>query len=247
MALIQGFIEGSIVWDRGTNDYVMLPFQDRTEEANFNYTGELIFSETFGGSNGIKAASAACLSNTEAMFTLNTTNLSWSMLQASVGFRDQARSLPIPVTESFVLTDLDGGGTNSELTLNATPSTGEPIVVADLEGTQYTVAAVGSTLTFSSDFTGTKVTVNYKRDPSTTPERSIEIGSGERVKESGVYGRFVGCGDTYLVIANRAVVVPQLDFGVDGSNPASAGLELKCLRDINGTLATIVQLPEGGI
>lgn len=230
--LINGFIEGSIRFTSG-GQIKLLPFGDKITEATFSYTGELVFAETFGN-GGIKSKSAACLRSQEAMFTLSTDDITWAMMQASTGTLDSARSADVPVTESLIVAD-------NEITLSETPISGS-VKLSNEAGDQLTFTISGSVITTSGQADGAKVIANYLR--AAASERQIEIGSAGRVKESSVYGRFIGCEGTYLVMASRAVVVPKVDFTV-GSSPAKVGLDLQCLKDNNGVLATIIKLPEG--
>lgn len=231
MGLITGFIEGTVTYDLdGTIQ--LLPFQDTIEEASFSYEGEILYSETFSN-RGIKGASAACFHKEAAMFELSTSNINWAFLQASTAQRDEARVAPVPVTETLVL---DTGTVDLEFA----PATGTAVIVANSEGTQFTSSVTGQTVTVTGGTDGERVTVSYSRDAG-ADERSIELGKNEKIRENAIYGRFFGCPDELLIVANRTVITPKLDLGV-GDDAATAGMELKCLRDDNGVFASIIRI-----
>lgn len=235
MGLLTGFIEGAVAYDDGGN-VTLLPFGDTIEEAEFSYEGELLFSETFS-KKGIKGASAACFFKESASFMLKTTNITWSFLQASMAQRDELRASAIPVVESVVLT----GTATFTATLEDAPVVGTQIQVADLEGNPFTATFTGSTVTVTGAgvAAGKRVVVRYQR--ATAGERSIEIGKAAKIKENSVYGRFYGCPDEYVIVANRTVIKPSLKANV-GSKPAEASMELTCLRDDLGVFASIIQI-----
>lgn len=231
MVLFYGFIEGSVVYtDAGEQKLLALP---RITEATFNYTGELSTSETFSLINGVKSPSSAALVMNNATFTLSTSDLSWSMMQASLGIKDQARTANIPVSYTRPVT-----GTTITI---PTAAVGDVIAVDTESGEVLEVSGVtGTTVTLAVAQTGNQVTVRYMR--ATSSERSLEIGTGARLGETGVYGRFVSETERYLVVANRTVIQPSLELGV-GGNLATATTTLQCLTDANGVLASIIQLP----
>jgi hypothetical protein len=235
MGLLTGFIEGSVTYD-DSGTLTLLPFQDTIEEATFEYNGELIFSETFSN-RGIKGASAACFHKEEAKFLFNTTNINWAFLQTAMAQRDEARTAPVPVSQTLVAV---ANMAAVQVTLDFTPTTGTPITVANGDGVQFTGTATGAVVTIAGGTAGDSYTVAYFRDAG-TDERSIEIGKNEKIRENAIYGRFYGCPDELLIVARRAVIQPSVSMGV-GDNAAEAGLEAMCLRDEFGVFASIIRI-----
>jgi hypothetical protein len=170
-----------------------------------------------------------------AQFVFNSKNIAWAFLQAATGYLDQASTDPLHATYSTVLATVSGTAPNevSTVTLPTAPASGTTLLVSDIDGTQYDVTVSGSTVTFDDDYTGQKVTIHYfKTVPANT--REINFGSGTRLGEIGVYGRFKGCPGTLYVSAKRGVIESNVNFQI-GSEPATAELTIKVLRDEDGT------------
>jgi hypothetical protein len=237
MGLFTGFIEGTVTYDdNGT--LTLLPFQDTIAEAAFRYNGEVQMAETFSNA-GVRGASAACFHREECFFDMSSENISWAFLQAVLAQRDEARTAPVPVTETLVAVT---GTTNPEVTLSFTPATGTSITASDSDGVQFTATNPSGAIIDlgATAVVGDTYSVAYFRDAGAS-ERSIEVGknTGE-IEEVSVYGRFKGCPDDLLIIANRAVIVPELTLGV-GDNPAEASVSMPILRDSLGVFASIIR------
>lgn len=251
LGLLKGFIQGT-VWSGSGSTRIMLPFQDTVISAGFTYTGELVMTETFSD-QGILGASGACLQKEECGFTMETTDLSWSFLQAATLSSAATRTKPVLVTETFTATTTSGTEPNivSTLTLTHTPVTTEAAVTeaglptvgvsaANIDGGQLVATLSGSTVTLDDDYTGDRITVQYLR-AALTNEEVIYLGSGARTQEVGVYGTFFGCPGSLLIVAPKCAVKPNLNMGVSSGNTASAQLELMALRQ-NGYFAEITRL-----
>lgn len=238
MGMITGFLEGLVTYNNGTPK--ILPFQDKIEEVQFQFTSETLFVETFSAS-GVKGSSEACPYREEAMFMLSSKSLAWSFLQAASGYLAQDSTLPIRKSYSAVLRTTTGTPVVSTLTLPEVPRVGGTIQVSDLEGEDYTVTVAGATVTFATNLTGRKVTVSYEVLPE-VGQQEIALGSGERLPEVGVYGTFFGCPDSYLIVANRGIIETNLDMSV-GSDAATAAMTIRLLRDNEGNFARIIRKP----
>jgi len=238
MGLITGFIEGLIKYDAAGVSKA-LPFQDKIEGANFKYMSESLLVETFG-QDGMKGASEACPYRHECSIEFNSKNLAWSFLQAATNTIARASTVPSQITYSQVLTaDTITAGT-STLTVDWTPVAGTDIIVSDINGIQYDVTLDSGSLEIEGVTAGLKVTITYTEAPSGS-NNEIALGSGAKLGEIGVYGRFNGCPDTLLVQVNRAIIDANLEFAV-GTDAASATLVAKALRDPAGNFATIKRL-----
>lgn len=168
---------------------------------------------------------------------LMSKDLAWGFLQAATNTIANDAVNRKPVTESAVLSDID---TVSIYTLSATPAVGTTVYVSDLNGIQYAVTVTGTNVEFDDDYTGTKVTFHYEVAASGT-NNEIQLGAGSKLGEIGLYGRFFGCPDSFLIRINRAIIDPNLEMKVD-SSPAQASLMAKALRDPNGNFAVITRL-----
>ena len=248
LGILKGFVNGTI-WSGKGASRIMLPFQDTVISAEFNYSGDLVMTETFS-EQGILGASAACLQKEACGFTLSSDDLSWSMLQAATLSDSVNRTEPVMVTETVVLSQLD---TNSTHTLEYTPVVTAPeleaaglpsvgVSVAGIDGEQYTPTIAGSIVTLDDDYTGESVTFQYLRAPL-TGEETIYLGQGNRRQNVGVYGKFFGCPGSLLIVAPNCAVNPNLSMGVSDGNIASVGLELMALRT-NGYFAEITRLKD---
>lgn len=238
--LITGFIEGLIKYD-DVGTIKVLPFQDKIEGFGINYVTEAQFVETFSA-NGIKGASAACPFREELTVSMNSSNLAWSFLQAAFQTIANDASEPYTMSESVVLSETDG--TDSTMSLSYTPSTDPTVdgpIAATAEGEQLPITVAGTTVTFTGDLTGQKVTVTYSVDPSGT-NNEIQIGGGQKILNVGIYGQFFGCPDSWLVAIPQAQLTANVNLEV-GDNPASASLEARALRDAKGNFAYLQRKP----
>jgi len=234
--LLTGFIEGIITYNDGVAK--ALPFQDKIEGATFKYMGESLEVETFSAL-GIKGRSQACPFREECSMELMSKDLAWSFLQAATNTIANDATQRQPVTFSAVLSTVNATP-ESTYTLPSTPAVGTAVYVTDLEGTQYDVTVTGTGVVFDADYTDTKVTFHYEIAPTGT-NNEIQLGAGSKLGEIGLFGRFFGCPDSLLVRINRAIIDPNLEMGVE-SDPASASLVAKALRDPNGNFAVITRL-----
>jgi hypothetical protein len=233
MGLYTGFVQGGVTFDdAGTAK--LLPFEDTIAEAELSITGDLLFAETFGF-DGIVGKSAACFHKREVGLKFMSNDISWAFLQAALAQVATTRTAPININETHVV---GAGGT---VTLDHTPSVGQPIIVADIEGKHYANTAVAAVVTITSaPPVGSRVTVSYsKAAPGTATE--LAIGTGKIIKEMSLYGRFYGCPDELLVIVPRVVVKPNVTLGVKSGSSASAALEAMALRDVAGNFAYILR------
>ena len=234
--LITGFIEGIITYNDGVAK--ALPFQDKIEGATFKYMGESLEVETFSAL-GIKGRSQACPFREECSMELMSKDLAWSFLQAATNTLANDATQNKIETFSAVLSTVNATP-ESTYTLPSTPAVGTTIYVTDLEGTQYDVTVTGTAVVFDADYTDTKVTFHYEVAPTGT-NNEIQLGAGSKLGEIGLFGRFFGCPDSLLVRINRAIIDPNLEMGVE-SDPATASLVAKALRDPNGNFAVITRL-----
>lgn len=244
MGIVTGFIEGIITYNDG--EAKALPFQDKIEGVTFNYSTESLLVETFG-SDGMKGASEACPYRHECSFEFTSKNLAWSFLQAATNTLARDAELVSNETYSYVLTADDITASVATLDVTWTPAAGTDVVVSDILGTQYpTTFTAGSPNTLeigdvsTPAVAGTKVTINYKEAASGT-NNEIALGSGTKLGEIGVYGRFFGCPDSYLIQSNRGIIDANLSFGVE-TDAATAALTVTCLRDPNENFAVIKRL-----
>lgn len=233
--IVTGFIEG-LIKTNGT-EVIVLPFADKIGGATFRYTSENLMVETFS-SQGIKGASGSCPFREECSIELTSENLAWAFLQAATNTLAEDSDQVLPQSVSVVLTDLDV--TVSEYTLaGVVASVAGDIYAADEDGIQYDVSAavVGpdTVFTFDADLTGQKVTIFYTVAASGT-NNLIKLGSGTKLGEIGVYGRFFGCPENYQVTIPRGIIQSNLEMTV-GDNPGSASLTVMALRNNLGDYA----------
>jgi hypothetical protein len=249
IGLLKGFAQGA-VWEGQGGSRILLPFQDTVISATMAYTGELAMTETFSD-QGILGASQACLQKEAVEFTLESSDLSWSMLLAATLSSSVARTAPVMVSETFTASDVDDDNTVHLLSavpvvtapeLVAAGLPGSGVSVADINGSQIVGTLTGSTLTLDDDYTGSAITVHYLRAPL-DGEETIYLGSGDRREQVGFYGKFFGCPGSLLVVAPRCAVQPNLSAGVSDGSTASLGLSLKALRT-NGYFAEITRLKD---
>lgn len=232
MGLYTGFVQGGVTFDdAGTAK--LLPFEDTIAEAELSVTGDLLFAETFGF-DGIVGKSAACFHKREVGLKFMSNDISWSFLQAALAQVATARTAPININETHVVS------ATGTVTLDHTPVVGQPVIAADIEGKPYANTTTGSTVTLTSaPPAGSRVTVSYSRAASSASE--LAIGTGKIIKEMSLYGRFYGCPDELLVIVPRVVVKPNVTLGVKSGSSASAALEAMALRDVAGNFAYILR------
>jgi len=241
--IVTGFIEG-LVKTTGT-EVIMLPFGDKVGGATFRYTTENQMVETFS-QQGIKGISGSCPFREGCSIELTSENLAWAFLQAatntlaedSAALRDRSISVVLsttdagpPVVSTYVLTGV------------AVSTTGD-IYAADEDGVQYdvtaTVAAGDTTFEFDANLTGRKVTIFYQL-PAAGDNNVIALGSGQKLGEIGVYGRFFGCPENYQITIPRGIIQANLEMGV-GENPGSAALTVMAIRNNNGDFALIERI-----
>lgn len=235
MGLYTGFIEGVATYTK-SGDVKLLPFEDKIAEAELMINGDLLFAETIGF-DGIYGKSAACFHKREVSFKFMSQDISWSFLQLAMSQASTARTAPVPVGKTLQV------GASGAVTLPSAPVSGQPIAVADIEGVDMVFTVTGSTVTITGPTVpaqGSRVTVSYF-EAAPTNAKEIAVGTGEIIKEVSLYGRFYGCPDSLLVIANRVVVKPTVTLGVKSGSAASAGLEAMALRDTLGNFAYIVK------
>lgn len=244
LGIIKGFVQGT-VWSGKGNSRLMLPFQDTILEAEFSYTGENVMTETFSD-GGVLGASAACLQKEACSVTLATEDISWAMLKAATLSESVTRATPVLVTETLTMT-----GTTATLSYPAVteatdvtaaglPTSG--VSVADVDGAQLASTVTGATLTVTAAEAGDRLTVQYLREPL-AGEETIFLGAGNRIQQVGVYGKFFGCPGSLLVVVPRAVISPNLTFGVSSGSVAKATLELQALRT-DGYFAEVTRLKD---
>jgi hypothetical protein len=236
--IVTGFIEG-LIKTNGT-EVIVLPFADKIGGATFRYASENLMVETFS-QQGIKGASGSCPFREECSMELTSENLAWSFLQAATNTlaedSDQLRSRSI----SVVLTDTDDGPPEvSEYVLDDVEvSLLGDVYAADEDGIQYDVEVAvsggDSTFTFDADLTGKKVTIYYQLAASGT-NNLIKFGSGQKLGEVGVYGRFFGCPENYQVVIPRGIIQSNLEMSA-GDGPGSAALTVMALRNNVGDYA----------
>lgn len=250
VGLLRGIAAASILYPTATSQ-ILLPFNDSITEATAEFTGELVSAQTFS-EQGVLGISSACLASEGLTFSLNSQDVTWSMLQSY--FLTQASTLGIPlVTEEVVtLSDVDATPV-STYTLQGTPVTVAAdleannlpvsgVVAADEDGTQYAITVTGSNVEFDDDYTGTKVTFRYLVAASS--QQVIQVGKGERLSVGGFVGKFITCGEEILIVAPKVAVLPSGGFTVDGNTPASVGVQLTAIRT-DGRFADVIRLNSG--
>jgi hypothetical protein len=235
-----GFIEGLIKQTGGSE--IVLPFSDKVGTANFNYSSENVIVETFS-SQGIKGASGSCPLREACSIELSSENLAWSFLQAAFNTLAVVGTRVAEQSTSVVLTEVEGTAPNqtSTYTLPFEVSAEVPVVVSDEDGVQYdvtvTVGTGTTSIDFDDDFTNEKVTIFYGLAAGTpTIPDTINLGSGSKLGEIGVYGRFSGCPDNILVAIPRGIIQSNVTMGA-GEGAASAAMTITALRDSFGNFA----------
>lgn len=246
--LITGFIEGLVSYEQD-GSLKALPFQDKIENATFTYTTENLMSETFSA-KGMKGASQSCPYREECSMQLSSTNLAWSFLQAATNTLARDAEINSRHTYSHVVATSEVSAGTATIEVDWTPATNTEILVADETGQYYTVThddgTSPATLTVdhpdsNTDVTaGQKLTISYVKTASGT-NNEIALGSGDKLGEVGLYGRFFGCPNTLLIMIPRAIIQSNLEFAV-GDDAANASLTATALRDKNGNFALIQQL-----
>ena len=238
--LTTGIIEGQFRYDNG-GTLELLPFQDAIENATLSYNTTQLLVETFSA-NGIKGASAACPFSESLTISMGSSNLLWSFLQAALGTRGNDATEPELKSVSPVLSVTTGSPEVSTYDLGEAPlaDPARPLLAADAEGNQLPVTVSGTTVTFESDLTGQKITISYFVAASGT-NNEIQLGAGDKILETGIYCRFFGCPDTYVVAVPRAVISSNVAFTI-GDSPASATFEANALRDPKGNFAYILKV-----
>jgi hypothetical protein len=245
MGIISGFIEGIIVYGGGATPKA-LPFQDKIEGAKFSYTSESLFVETFGP-DGMKGASESCPYRHECMVEFRSKNLAWSFLQAATNTLARDATLPTRETYSVVLNAADITSDVATLEVDWTPMPDTDVVVADVNGVQYPASYASgtpNTLEIGDASTpavaGLKVTITYWQAAAGT-NNEIAIGTGTKLGEIGIYGRFFGCPDSVALQVNRAQIDASLELDVE-SDAAAAALTARALRDDNGNFAYLTRI-----
>ncbi|MEO0853196.1 MAG: hypothetical protein AAFY15_06800 [Cyanobacteria bacterium J06648_11] len=240
MAQYIGFIEGFLRWQESTT-FLGFPLP-KILEANLTYSGTLSDATSLSP-NAVAGASGSCLVSEEASIQLSATDLEWVMLQISTATLAEDWVGNVPVVQTLRPQDA-AFTTDTTYTLSQTPTTGiTNTVVADYEGNQYAHSIAGSVLTITGQDTSDRpLAVIYERDISASPEQAINVGSGPKLPVFGLYGTFYSCdGPDLLLIANKAVVQPSLNFSTGGGNPASVGPTIKLLRDSNENFFSLVR------
>lgn len=234
-----GFVEGLVRQNAGVN--TVLPFGDKVGTASFIYTSENVIVETFS-SQGIKGASGSCPLREACSIELSSENLAWSFLEAAFNTLAIDADRPQEQSISVVLSELVT--TNSVYTLPFEVSAASAVEAADEDGIQYPVTAVigtgVTTVTFEGDLTGEKVTIFYSVAP-TGLNNQLSIGSGTKLGEVGVYGRFSGCPDNILVTIPRGIIQSNVNMGA-GDGAASAAMTINALRDAFGNFAYLTRI-----
>ncbi|CBA17801.1 virion structural protein [Acaryochloris phage A-HIS1] len=235
MTIYTGFINGSVTFDNAGTP-TLLPFDDLIMSASVEFTGEVLFAETFAA-NGLKGKSRACPFRQAVTVTLESEDISWSFLQASLGTLSTTRTDPLPITET--LTAVDNAGM-IQITLSQTPSTGTAQVYANLDGDQFTGTLAANVVTFAAGVAaGDRITAGYFFDaPADTDE--IAFGQTDVISSFGLYGVFKGCPDDLIFVAENAVLSPNVSLSVD-EDPAVAGMTLDCVRGSDGVYARLIR------
>lgn len=236
--LLTGFIEGFIRWDDPTDpDTIrMIPFQSAIQSAALEYTGTFEEGKSFN-SQGIRVTTSGCLTEVSAKFTFSTNTITFGLLQVAAATLAEDAEDDLYYAESFVVPS-DG-----ELELAFVPvANTEVCTTVDGDLIAGTLSGNTFTITNPTEYLGTRVTVSYARAVVTEPqEREIRLGSGPLLPVVGLYGRFRGCDGSYLVIANRVSIVPNLNLSV-GDSPAEISFEGIVLADPSDTLVRLVKL-----
>lgn len=244
--LLTGFIEGAIRWNVADPASVrIIPFQSAIQSASLEYTGTFEEGKSFN-SQGIRVTTSGCLTEVSAKFTFSTNTITFGLLQVAAATLAEDSEDDLYYAESFVVPS------NGQLQLSFAPIA-TTVVVSDADGGMvssgdFTVNATTGLVTIDTaaatgrpDLVGTRITVSYARGVATEAEKEIRLGSGELLPVVGLYGRFRGCDGTYLVIANRVSIVPNLNLSV-GDSPAEISFEGIVLADPSDTLVRIIKL-----
>jgi hypothetical protein len=240
--IVTGFIEG-LIKTNGT-EVIILPFADKIGGATLRYSSENLMVETFS-QQGIKGASGSCPFRESMSVEFTSENLAWSFLQAATNTLAEDNDQLVSQSISVVLTATSGTPEVSTFVLEdvAVSTVGE-IYAADEDGVQYEVAVAvtggDSTFTFDEDLSGQKVTIFYQL-AATGTNNLIKLGSGRKLGEVGVYGKFFGCPESYQVSIPRGIIQSNLELSV-GENPGSAALTLMALRNNQGDYGYIQRL-----
>ena len=237
MGLLTGYIGGLIRWvESNPTATKIIPFQSTIENVTLNYTGELQESKTFNN-RGIKVTTAACLTSVDASIEFTTTNITFGFLQAAAATLAEDNGGDIYVSTTAVVP------VNGQIPLQFTP-VANTAVCATVDGTMVAGTVSGSTFTITTPapLVGKRVTVSYLKAVGDPAERVIRVGSGAPLPVVGVYGRFFSCEDSYTFMANRVIIVPNLNLSV-GDSPAEIGFTGTILADETDTLFTLVKEP----
>jgi hypothetical protein len=255
--ILSGIMEGLAQYDVAGATDQFYPFQNRLAEIDIQYSGELVFAESFSAA-GVSGKTAACLNSEEAMITVTSSDFTWGYLQQAFA---QVRSATTPsiatrhVQETFIL-----GAAATTYTLANTPSASTAVNLIDSDGVPYTGFTVtGTNVTaIPTAAQGKELTFAYQTALG-TPSSSIFVGSSysERLSECTLYGRVRVCGNqsgdfgTLLWVAPRAVLKPQFSGQISSGNVASASLEFNLLRGtvagVADTYLALFKLPAVGV
>lgn len=246
-SLFTGILEGGITFsNNGTPNF--LPFSNKLMKVNLKYEGTLVSAETFS-SRGVSGASASCLTSEKMTIMLESEDITWAFLTAAAGTIPELNTAPIhrEITAKI-------GATQTTITLPSAPVTGQPIYVADETGKQVATSNVGAVVTFTtpSQAQGKVVTVIYFEAATLTSE-VMKIGSGRKISEMSLYGRFRGCGDVLgngandnsgdlIWIAERCANKPGFELNAEAGQKSKATLELDVLRDTSGDYVRLYAL-----
>ena len=148
---------------------------------------------------------------------------------------------------SYDVQDGEISSGDATITVSFTPlnTSGDSILVSDENGKHYDVTYddTAGTITVTNPdgdiVAGQKLIISYKESASGT-NNEIALGSGSKLGEIGLYGRFFGCPDTLLIAIPRARINSNLEMSV-GEEAASASLTATALRDSNGNFAIITR------
>lgn len=236
--LLTGFIEGFIRWDdpNDADTIRMIPFQSAIQSASLEYTGTFEEGKSFN-SQGIRVTTSGCLTEVSAKFTFSTNTITFGLLQVAAATLAEDAEDDLYYAESFVVPS-DG-----QLELSFIPVTGTAVCTT-VDGDLITGSVTGNTFTITTPapLVGTRVTVSYARAVNDDPvEREIRLGSGPLLPVVGLYGRFRGCDGSYLVMANRVSIVPNLNLSV-GDSPAEISFEGIVMADPSDTLVRLIKL-----
>lgn len=245
-SLLTGILEGGFTYSNAGTP-IFSPFANRVAKVSLSYSGELVQANTFS-SRGVSGPSASCLSTESATITIESEDITWAFLQGAAGTIAADNTSP---THREVTTVV--GATQTTFTLPSTPAVGQPIYAALQTGEQVAVTVTGGVATFTTpaDAQGRQVTFLYY-EAATADSSVIAIGSGSRISEVSLYGRFRGCGDLgnltggntgdLIWIAERCAIKPSLELNGEAGQKSMVGMTLDVLRDSRGDYVRLYRL-----